>query len=159
MLARLDEELAPARFETDHSGQFLRISKVTKDASRVEVVEDVRRVVSELGYEVVGASTNKLPERWYGPDQVTELSEEEAATLAAGWATEFSDRFALTKQQRHEIEEVLRDPVRRAIRRFTETQDASSLRALIEDLGEKVPGIPRGSELIKWIESKLRESV
>lgn len=82
MLARLDQELAPARASVDREGSILRLTGPGDDA---RLLPRVANALDAMGYTAVELETAPEVPRWFGAHEVDELSREEASVLARRW--------------------------------------------------------------------------
>lgn len=105
MLARLNEILSPARAAVDRTGNFLRIEgDVDTDRSI--------KAVDQSGYRAEPTGElEAMRDRWYGVDEVEELSIEESQILADRWIVEAKEEGLVTSQQA----ESARDPLANTI--------------------------------------------
>lgn len=80
-MARLLGIECVADVAVDRSGTYLRLG--VRDGPSAECVETVSAWLEREGVFVEPAETGIEPERWYGPDEVRELSRAEAEELGA----------------------------------------------------------------------------
>lgn len=109
MLARLLEIDCVADVAVDRSGTYLRLG--VRERSTPECVETVFTWFEREGVFVERAGADILPDRWYGPDEVRELSRAEADELAAKVVAQIESRpdAVTTKRLRDLIAERLHD--------------------------------------------------
>jgi len=101
VLARLATIPCATSVEADHSGRLLRV-RVRSDADTERCLDELVRHLAGAGVTIERGDPLARVEaaaatRWYGPDDIAELSREEASRLGDKLARSFALRFALDR--------------------------------------------------------------
>ena len=150
MLARLDQELAPARAAVNREGDLLRIAGVRG----APVGSTVIAVVSTMGYLAEPAEAE--PEhvsRWYTREEVAELSVEEARVLTTRLVAELEQEGILVRIDKAAATSFIEETLVSGFQKAAETGEI--------DIGSfEPPTIHRGftpdqrEELVRWLRRK-----
>lgn len=156
MLARLDDELAPARAQTDRAGSYLRVVEVPEGAG--DVVPRVREIVRELGHEVEPLTAgDPVPDDWYDKETIRELSVHEADTISATWLREFARQAGLDGDREQALKDTSRRTLMETFDRWRAVRRAPSPGEAVDELRAGVAAVLTPSEveaLGAWLAAK-----
>ena len=153
MLARLDQELDPLRGAVDREGSVLRIAG-RSSATEQTAIDRVVEIVSTMGYFAEPIQVGDQPNvaRWFGLEEVPQLSEEEARILSERWTNALGEEGVIANAER--IRTPLYEALVESMRQAASTGeiglinlDTASLRRTLDDSERQA--------LKQWIESKV----
>jgi hypothetical protein len=156
VLARLDDELAPARSQTDRAGSYLRVMDVPDGAG--DVVPRVREIVRELGHEVEPPTAgDPVPDDWYDKETIRELSVHEADTITETWLSEFARQAGLNADREQTLKDASRRTLIEIFDRWRAARRAPSPGEAVDELRAGVAAVLTPSEveaLGAWLAAK-----
>lgn len=149
VLVRLDEDLAPVRASVDGEGALLRLEGVADPAERAARVQSI---VEEMGYTAEPVDDTSQVSRWFGADDVDELSRMEAQVLAERWVDELVAENLVAEPRRLIVS--LRSALLRAFRTAARlgsdaevSVDAAAFRGALDEA--------EAERIVRWIQRKL----
>lgn len=116
--------------------------------------ERMQAVLVEMGYRAELFSGDELPDRWYGRDEVAELSAEEAERLSARLSEEFARHAGLPPRKSAGVRDGLRGACLKVMARYAEG-GAPSIDDMLGDVRSEVSLTESETEaLVAWLKER-----